>query len=202
MQLTRSSSRLYQPLTCYDAERRGCLGDSFEARVAQFRSIESIGPIDGGSTAAIPQSTSLVQSLALPKAADMPTLPSLPAVSEVESLADSLSESLIDIEIPMDLVQGVPATTTTGPAEMARQALPSTAPQLSARGSDTGLVQPTQPARVRLPSRCAASEWQSPNCFDNCGSSTPRRQDSGVGANVEVDECYRADFLSESIGES
>lgn len=92
-----------------------------------------------------PQSTSLVQSLALPKAADMPTLPSLPAVSEVESLADSLSESLIDIEIPMDLVQGVPATTTTGPAEMARQALPSTAPQLSARGSDTGLVQPTQP---------------------------------------------------------
>ncbi|MEZ6148972.1 MAG: pilus assembly protein N-terminal domain-containing protein [Pirellulaceae bacterium] len=99
-----------------------------------------------------PQSTNLVQSLALPTAADMPTLPSLPAVSEaaseVESLADSLSESLIDIEIPMDLVQGVPTTTTTGPAEMARQALPSTAPQLSARGSDTGLVQPTQPPQL------------------------------------------------------
>lgn len=74
--------------------------------------------------------------------------PSEPAVAPVGSSADSLSESLMDIKIPMDGAQGAPVTPVTSHAEATRQKLPATGPQLSARSSNSGLVQPTQPLQL------------------------------------------------------
>ncbi|MCA9159655.1 MAG: pilus assembly protein N-terminal domain-containing protein [Planctomycetales bacterium] len=76
----------------------------------------------------------------------------------------------------MDLVQGAPTTTATGPAEMARQELPSTGLQLSARGSNAGLVQPSQPLQL---SSAAAESVLPPSGIHQNASTTVARAPVG-----------------------
>ncbi len=70
------------------------------------------------------------------------------AVCEAGSLGDSLSESLIDIKIPLAGVQVDTAPESTGTTQVSRQGLPSTAPQTATRGSNAGLVQVIQPPQL------------------------------------------------------
>ena len=95
-----------------------------------------------------PKAARLPQFPQAPGTLQSPTLPESsgkPAASDVEPLGDLLSESLIDIEIPMAAAQGAStspsSSTATGSAELAGQPLPSTGAPVPACNSDTGLVQ-------------------------------------------------------------
>ncbi len=138
-----------------------------------FEASNNLGQLAAPRLPQPPQSPNLARPPALPATLNMPGSSAAP---KLESLADSLSESLIDIEIPLDVVQGFPTTIATGLDEMARQELPSTAPQLSALGSDVGLVQPTQPPQLLS---AAAESVSPPNGVHQTTSTNVARAPAG-----------------------